>query len=179
MWEFERYDWSQLRASRTARDVPSAINALLGASNEEDADRAYWKIDNVVVVQGSLFEAAIPTTACLLVGLVQCNEIARPRVLELLVQLTAGEDSPEEVKLGRQGIAEECARMLRLAAGTFLSLLEYGTEEEQGYCIDLLGLCARQDVTLRAQIRFYFKRFLDRAPPRGLSQLVESWMNEI
>src|SRR5256885_12610401 len=85
MWEIERYNWSILRASGNASGVPHAIRSLLAAASEDEADRWYWKIDNTVIVQGALYEAALPTIRCLIVGLPICSPYARERVLELLV----------------------------------------------------------------------------------------------
>ncbi|WP_406636676.1 hypothetical protein [Amycolatopsis sp. WGS_07] len=51
--------WNRLRMDvGTAECVPAAIRDLLNAGSAEDADRAYWRLDNGVVVQGRLFESA-------------------------------------------------------------------------------------------------------------------------
>jgi hypothetical protein len=53
-----RIDWASLRTAHgNAAHVPDALVRL--HSDREDARRsAYWQLDNYVVLQGSLFEAA-------------------------------------------------------------------------------------------------------------------------
>ena len=100
IWERERYDWASLRAMGSAVTVPKALQRILESTNEAEATSAYWLIDNVVVVQGSLYEAALPAAACLVVALAHCGLPARPKILELLVQIGAGKPDPSEIAAG-------------------------------------------------------------------------------
>jgi hypothetical protein len=179
MWEVERYDWSRLRAMGSASEVPEAISALRRATSAQEAERAYWRIDNVVVVQGALFEAAIPTTTCVVSALYQCSEAARPLMLELLVQLGSGEPDPGEIMAGNGGIQKLCARELGRGASIYLDLLENGSNEERGWCVDLVGICVRADLSLRERGEWYLKRLLSTQPEGALRQLVENWLREI
>jgi len=178
MWELERHDWVHLRASGSAHNVPVAIMALLNANNETDADKAYWRIDNTVVVQGALFEAAVATAQCLVVGLAECTLAARPRVLELLLQLSSGEDAPEETELGTSDLAGQCIAQVCLAVSILLKVLESGTLDEQSSCVDLLGLCARRNPALRPRVRWYFERYQRGNLSPSMQQLVSSWIGE-
>lgn len=90
-WEIEYYDWSQLEANGGALEVPGAIKALESAVTNETALRAYWKIDNTVIVQGAVYSAALPTVRCLLSSLLRSTAVGRPHILELLVQIGGGE----------------------------------------------------------------------------------------
>jgi len=81
MWELERFDWGSLRSVRSAAAVPGAIEALRTADTDDVAKEAYWRIDNEVVVQGELFEAAIATACCLVAALGSCTEASRALAL--------------------------------------------------------------------------------------------------
>jgi len=51
-------DWGSVQVlSGSANHVPEAIMGLL-SSNKVDFDKAYWKLDNHIVVQGDLFSSA-------------------------------------------------------------------------------------------------------------------------
>ena len=58
--ELSRHDWSGLRSFiGDASFVPNAIMALASARSETEAMNAYWRIDNVVMVDGRLSEFAL------------------------------------------------------------------------------------------------------------------------
>ncbi|TQF70729.1 hypothetical protein [Pseudoalteromonas luteoviolacea] len=54
----ENEDWASLKTNvGDAKHVPDAILALL-SDDEDEVERAYWKIDNHVVLQSDLSESA-------------------------------------------------------------------------------------------------------------------------
>ncbi len=179
MWEFERYDWSRLRAARSAAGIPAAITELVNATTSEEADAAYWKIDNEVVVQGALFESALPTTRCLTIALHRCTPAARPRVLELLVQLASGEAHPNEIEQGNAGIAGACGRELIAIAGLLFDLIERVGPDEDDLCVDLLGLCARHHHELRERVCWHLRQFTTRSKDSNHEKLVAGWIQEL
>lgn len=92
---FERLDdipWASLRTAHgTADSIPAAIRGLAGATTEADADRWYWKLDNHVVLQGSLYEAAyavIPFMIAILES--PTPESTRACAYDLLVEIASG-----------------------------------------------------------------------------------------
>ncbi len=174
-WELERHDWGRLKAQGSAVDVPAALVALASATSEAEAREAYWRIDNTVVVQGTLHEAAVATTASAVAMLPGCNPSGRASLLELLVQLGAGEPAPtEEARLH-----DACVAELRAGMAIFVRLLEHGTPDEVCLCVDLLGICAREDAHLRPRVRWYFERLLATHPAEGLRNLVADWLQEL
>lgn len=179
MWELQRYVWSNLRAEGTAQAIPSAICSLRDASTIEKADYAYWRIDNTVVVQGRLFEAALPTAVCLLAALQECTPIAQPFILELLVQIGAGEASAIELEKGNTALADNCIQELSRGTAMFFRLLETGTIEEKIHCIDLLGLCSLRDTALSERYHWYLRR-LSTIPgaSQGLKELIKNWLDD-
>jgi len=103
-------DWSSLRElSGDARRVPEAVEALAAADSEAAADKAYWRLDNRVVVQGQLFESALPLVPVLLALLAgDLAEPARASILELLFQIAAGEPDESELLHGNQDLGVRC-----------------------------------------------------------------------
>ena len=92
---FQRLDdipWASLRTAHgTAELIPAAIRGLSCATTDADADRWYWKLDNHVVLQGSLYEAAyavIPFMIAILES--PTPESTRARAYDLLVEIAAG-----------------------------------------------------------------------------------------
>lgn len=54
--EIKRIPWSTLRdCVGFATKVPDALSELLFAESEETAWKAYWKLDNHVILQGTLY----------------------------------------------------------------------------------------------------------------------------
>lgn len=162
MWEAQRYDWVRLRAMESAIGVPDAIERMRQARSKKESDEAYWRIDNIVVVQERLFEAAVPTAACLVTALPRCSKESRSNFLDLLFQLGNGEPDPSEVALGNAQLAESCRVELLKAYGVYISILEESVasdcEIDIHHCADLLLLCAAADTTLKEQVTWYYKQ---------------------
>ena len=113
-------DWSQLRtAIGPATFVPDAIDRMLGAHSDSEAADAYWELDNRVVIQGQLFEAAEQTTMTLLSRLLSGDSTPAGvgRALDLLVEIAAGEPDTTELARGNDGLAERCLALISAAAG--------------------------------------------------------------
>lgn len=114
--EIARFNWSELRvAMGKATDVPSAIRALLRAQSVKEADAAYWRLENVVVVQGNLYEAALPCVTVLLAALRRADRPAfvTCSLLELLFQIVNGEVHMDERTLGNLDLDKRCRRVAR------------------------------------------------------------------
>lgn len=159
--ELLRYDWSSLRAEGSAAGIPDAIESLRTADSAEEATRAYWRIDNTVVIQGSLFEAAEATIPCVLAALNQCTDAARPRIFELLYQLGAGNTRHTEVNAGNRYLDDRCRAAVKLGVSQYFHFLEIGSAVESGYCADLIELCAIGDDALTARAIWWIGRMLE------------------
>jgi hypothetical protein len=85
-------DWSNLVAcygTASAELVPNAVETLFWGTPEE-RHKAYWQIDNYVVVQGGLFESA-PYAARLVVDKLKANpDRLNIEILDLLFELANG-----------------------------------------------------------------------------------------
>jgi hypothetical protein len=73
-WEFDLVDWSTLEADGSAVGVPEAVQSLASPSSEEEATKAYWRLDGLIVNEHRIFAAAAPTVRCLLAALLHLRE---------------------------------------------------------------------------------------------------------
>ncbi|HET9646778.1 MAG TPA: hypothetical protein VFP34_00920 [Microlunatus sp.] len=84
--------WASLRTAHgTAESIPAAIRGLASATSDADADHWYWKLDNHVVLQGSLYEAAyavIPFAISIVDS--SAPEFTRAHAYDLLVEIARG-----------------------------------------------------------------------------------------
>jgi hypothetical protein len=105
-----------------ARDVPDALLALAQASEPADVAAAYWRLDNHVVVQGSLYEAAFHIVPFLLELLADRSRTSRTALYDLLVEIAAGQPAfPGDVVMKEDGTAAElgdaCRERIRAGLG--------------------------------------------------------------
>lgn len=91
---------------------------------------AYWDLENVVVVQGQLHSAALPTVSVLLAGLLdELSADARDLALELLQQIVMGESDEDEKALGNTDLGDRCRAAAR--TGLWLVYRELGTRRRE------------------------------------------------
>jgi hypothetical protein len=126
--DVERTKWSLLRMAydRNAAEVPGALRALAAATSEAEVQRAYWRLDNVVVVQGRVFEAAEFVVQPLLQLLCLRNAAVQRYTLDLLIELTgaAAYPDPSEVERGNAGLVERCRARAREGIAVVYGLLD-------------------------------------------------------
>jgi hypothetical protein len=84
--------WDRLQeADGDARTVPDALLALAGATDPDEIRRAYWRLDNHIVVQGSVYEAAYHVLPYLFELLADRDRPSRIALYDLLVEIAAGQ----------------------------------------------------------------------------------------
>jgi hypothetical protein len=143
--ELARVDWSKLREIAGGADgVGRALGRLLAAGTPADATDAYWQIENHVVVQGELFEAAEPAVSVLVAAFAD----ERPRhvriaALDLLYQILAGLPGPVEREAGNDDLLARC--QARAREGFWLLLHEF-LAGESAAALDVLKLIASDDL---------------------------------
>lgn len=109
--ELSRVDWSQVRdGDGPATNIPVALRRLLAASSAEECHAPYWGMENHAVIQGAVFEAALPLVPAILAALTcpKRPSYVRISLMELLFQIVHGETHPEEVARGLGDVAEQC-----------------------------------------------------------------------
>jgi len=159
VWEFERIDWAAFEVcpGTDVNSVPGALAALLTAADADQALKAYWKLDNVVVVQGRAYSAALPTAQCAVQILASGpRPEARVRVVELSEQLS-GAGIPD----GDEALLRDINRAIRRGFPCYAVLLQIGSELERELCTDLLIDCAQGDATLSKRVQYYIRRLVE------------------
>jgi hypothetical protein len=114
--ELERPDWNKIRdAGGMATKVPEALRAMLASESSEQVEGAYWKLDNVIAVQGQLFEAAAFVVPVLVAALLKSDRpiFVRVWLLELLFQIVNGEPHLEEEARGLGDLDKRCKDLAR------------------------------------------------------------------
>lgn len=136
-------DWDAQRTLMgSASDVPEAVRRLASTTSEDTARDAYWGLDNHVVVQGQLLQSAfplVPTLLALLAG--GLSPWVRSHVLDLLWELSAGTEHPDEIAIGKVGLAERCRKAVSEGKWLYYQVLLTDTEEDansRGAAMDLL-----------------------------------------
>ncbi|MBP6730806.1 MAG: hypothetical protein KA149_02040 [Chitinophagales bacterium] len=122
-------DWSKIKILMGYADhVPHAISAL-NAKAEEERDKAYWRLDNNVIVQGGLFEAAYYVIEPVIVLLEQPYTVDRFRPLTLLAEISLGSNQEDLMEDGRT-VEQACQDKLRELKSR-IELIETCTAREQ------------------------------------------------
>jgi hypothetical protein len=114
--ELSRTDWSRVtEATGPATGVPLSLRELFSALSPDEVTRAYWKLENHVVVQGQLFEAAIHVVPVLLAALAtpERPRFVRIGILELLFQIVNGVTHEDERNRGLGDIDARCKMAAR------------------------------------------------------------------
>ncbi|MES2791159.1 MAG: hypothetical protein V4719_16210 [Planctomycetota bacterium] len=104
-------DWSKVReADGPAIAIPHAFLELLRSDGPESAVKAYWKLENHVIVQGALFEVSVHTVSLIGAALVNTTrpKWVRIQLLELLFQIVNGESHTDEVARGVPDLGLRC-----------------------------------------------------------------------
>lgn len=129
--EIARIRWEDFRTlGNRSGGIPGTLHSLLAAADENEAMAAYWDLENVVVVQGQLHSAALPTVSVLLAGLLgDLSPDARDLVLELLQQIVMGESDENEAALGNTDLGDRCREAAR--SGLWLVYRELGTRRRE------------------------------------------------
>ncbi|WP_343634748.1 hypothetical protein [Fluviicola sp.] len=111
----ENIGWSKIKTGvGYATHIPEAIKHL-GSFLEEERHKAYWNIDNYVVVQSDLYEAAYYVIEPILELMEKEYTVNRLYPLRILTEIAIG-GSSESIKTEKYGITtvgEACMRCLR------------------------------------------------------------------
>jgi hypothetical protein len=163
--ELDRYDWRQFKSFvGDGSSLPSALLALVSAESAEVAKQAYWRIDNVAMVQGRLSQSAEPLSGCLVKGLFVATPPARRYLFDLLATIAGGyEDHVDISEVGPVSIAR-CIEPMVQSLDVFESEL---SEKGDPSCVDILLMCALNNSTLKERVRSDLERAL--ASPLSVS----------
>jgi len=126
--ELNRHDWGSLATVYgTAAEVPAEVAALVAATTEAEAERHYDYLGNNVVVQGNLYEAAVPLVSVLCAALTEESPAAaRTETLRLVTEIVLGDTHYSEVHAGRPDLAERARERARAGLWLFYRELRHG-----------------------------------------------------
>jgi hypothetical protein len=122
--ELSAIPWTEKSvASGNAANVPQALAGLL-SPDETVRDRSYWQLDNEVVLQSDLYEAACLVVPFLIRFLSERVPHGRDRIYDLLYEIANG-DAPSTVACctteGEElPLKEACTRELKKGLTVFL-----------------------------------------------------------
>jgi len=118
-------DWAALRTdSGSGTGLVRAFEDLSTAASEESSRNAYWRIDNEVIVQGELYEAAVPALEVLLsMAPTAPPGPVRRSLAELVQQITFGQPRGSEIELGNTDLATRCLALASEATWIFYGWL--------------------------------------------------------
>jgi hypothetical protein len=140
--ELSRHDWGSLQSVEgTAAGVPSAVAALVAATTEAEAEHIYSEtsLDNVVVVQGNLFEAAVPLVSVLCAALTEdLPASARTETLRLIAEIVRGDTHRTEIEAGRPDLEVRAQELARAGLWLFYRELLHGSEANAEYTEEIL-----------------------------------------
>ncbi|MBB5889178.1 hypothetical protein ACFFS4_30475 [Kutzneria kofuensis] len=140
--ELSRHDWGSLRTVHgTADGVPAAVAALVAATTEAEAEHIYSEtsLDNVVVVQGNLFEAAVPLVSVLCAALADEMPVAaHSEVLRLIAEIVRGDTHCSEIEAGRPDLPEQAQELARAGLWLFYRELLHGSAANAEYAEEIL-----------------------------------------
>lgn len=128
------------RGAERAQTMLDAIRDLPLATVTEDAQALYWQIDNVAVIQGSLFPAGPKILPGLVGGLFLSTQVSRPFLLEAIYQVAAGWPDPQLSIYERERIQTDMVRLVAGVTWYFIYLIVHGSDEEALHAVNLLAL---------------------------------------
>ena len=177
--QVDNFDWKNLRSANSSVKLPEAIQTLAISDNDDELDDAYWEIDNESIVQGVLFQSSLAVVICLLSILESCKALARPYILELLVQFICGEPSQSEIEHGNDNLLANIRNEVLKYFPLFILLAKNTNESEKALCIDIIGVCALEDSSLKPQVNELLVCLKDRFEQDCVNELVENWLAEL
>lgn len=147
-------DWSSLRALGDPCDLPSAIDEMMGAEDDDDADSAYWRIEGNAFFQRELYQAAEPTALVVSDRICDgCSTVHGLRCgFDLLVEIAHGFPAQSEQMLGDNTIDERCTKVICNHLPCFYRVAESCTDERVLQGVVDLSVRLEVDVARRRRL---------------------------
>lgn len=141
--------WDEKRSLiGSAEHVPAALRGLQ-SDNLDTIERAYWKLDNSVVVQSELFETAYHVIPILLQILGEGVTLGRMHVYNLLFEICNGHGSDGDTLRTFEGdlvpLRVACRREIRRGIDLFNADLQKPDQELSRNVRDLLECLDEED----------------------------------
>ena len=173
--ELERPKWSELRTLIGFADfVPNSLRKLTDATTTEEIYEAYWNLDNRIVVQGSLFEAAEYVIPILLNMLQNASDPIKASILELLIQMADGWNDKTEVSLGNTWLKDRCHREVQRGIAIFVFHLNSESADIREHCVELIGL-TEDNV---GRLVWLLRTVMDKVPDESVREMAKYMLEQ-
>lgn len=139
--EIDNINWARLtQATGNSEHVPSAIKGII-SNDEKEQEASYWKLDNHVVLQGDLYQAAFYVIPFLLEILAATIQSGRRYVYDLLFEIANG-FAPKEVSCDYDGVTltltEGCKRAVAGGLNLYLEEVSNNNSACRENALDLI-----------------------------------------
>lgn len=168
LWELSILDWDKEGADNSVV-TPDQVLELITAADEEQATKAYWKLDGLVCSNGLAYGASINAVNLILAMLPNCPAAAKRRCLELIGQISVCESD-----VASPYVVEECLEELRLASWYFLHGLQFDVPENAWLYVDLIGVLGEKFSDFRPKAKSYLEFVLKRSLPASDVEMIQN-----
>jgi hypothetical protein len=142
--ELDDVNWRSLRTAHgTAENVPAALISLAAARHACEVFDAYWRLDNHVVLQGTLYESAYFVAPYILDVLLSPSWAPiRIAAYDLLIEIACGIPDPNRPSIQLQGgaknLREACRKVIASGLAEFERDLDSTNPDIRRRALDLL-----------------------------------------
>ncbi len=151
-WVFDAQDWTVASSPGTTDDIPAAVLAL----ERGEYQPALTQLEFACMRGDGLYPIAVPVVRCLVDSLSRCPPETQIMIIDFVSLLASRGDQTEA-----PGTAAVCARETLYAFTTYVHLLENAQGDgDRQTCVDMLGICALADPTLRPRVVALFEQVL-------------------
>jgi hypothetical protein len=114
LWDLDRIDWQHTwTAMGSGVALPDVLRDLSSVDSVDSGWEIYWQLDNVVVVQNTLYPAAEQVVPFAVRLAASGDDLPSMFALELLIQIAAGESDPASLLDSDRGLGDRCRSLIR------------------------------------------------------------------
>lgn len=138
--ELSSRSWGDIRCIYGgAENIPRAVKQLLFAETAKDAEDVYWKLENVIVVQGQVYQAAEYVMPVLIRALnYDVPGYVKISIYELIFQIINGIPHSDECLIGNENIIERYIGIARESLWIYYKDFLNGNKEMAGEILDII-----------------------------------------
>ncbi len=141
LWDLDRVDWAQAwTATGSGESIPQVLRTLSVVDAMDAGWEVYWQLDNVVVVQNTLYPAAEYVVPFLLRLAAFGDQLPRLFAIELLIQIAAGEGDPSASLEADRTLGDRCRNGIRRGIECFYALVRSQDPEVRVRALYLIDL---------------------------------------
>jgi hypothetical protein len=141
----DEVNWKSLRtASGTAQHIPCALYNLASAQDEKAIADAYWRLDNYIILQGTLYESAFFAIPYIVDILLTAHSVAQKvAAYDLLIEIARGVPDPNQRWSPPPGaprdLRDACRHVIAPYLAEFQLDLKSGDESIRSRAMDLIA----------------------------------------